>query len=51
MPAESALARAWEADLGDAWLIRPDLHIAGRWKDADPAKIRACLGHILEQAA
>ncbi|WP_068304788.1 FAD-dependent monooxygenase [Pararhodobacter sp. CCB-MM2] len=40
---------AWNAPEGAAWLIRPDLHVAGRWTSLDPAAILATLDRILER--
>jgi 3-(3-hydroxy-phenyl)propionate hydroxylase len=43
-----ALASAYDAVAGTAYLLRPDLHVAGRWKTADAGEIvrtlDACLG-------
>jgi 3-(3-hydroxy-phenyl)propionate hydroxylase len=49
MPANGGVARAWGAQPGDAWPIRPDLHIAGRWHGADPAAIVETLNRMLER--
>ncbi|WP_345796787.1 FAD-dependent oxidoreductase [Castellaniella sp. MT123] len=34
-------AERYDARDGSAWLIRPDQHIAGRWRSPDAARIRA----------
>jgi len=39
----------WEAPEGSAWLIRPDLHVAGRWTFGDAAGILSWLDHLLER--
>jgi len=45
---DGAIARSCDARPGTVYLLRPDLHVAGRWKSADPAEITAsftaCLG-------
>jgi len=43
LPAAGPVADAFAAVEGSAYLIRPDLHIAARWRAADAATIRACL--------
>jgi len=51
LPAESVAARTWNATPGSAWLIRPDLHVAGRWTKAEPAAVLAVLNALLERSA
>ena len=43
LPAEGAAARAYGAGDGSAYLIRPDLHVAGRWRQATASDIAAAL--------
>ena len=46
--ADGAIARLFDARPGTFYLLRPDLHIAGRWKavvaDEIRETIRLCLG-------
>ncbi|MFC5833937.1 FAD-dependent monooxygenase [Nonomuraea insulae] len=44
-----ALAEALAARTGEAWLIRPDAHIAAVLPDADPARMTAVLHRALAQ--
>ncbi|WP_417320553.1 FAD-dependent oxidoreductase [Emcibacter sp.] len=37
------VAERYDAGTGSFYLIRPDQYVAGRWKQADPAKIQAAL--------
>ncbi len=37
----TVLAERYDARHGSTWLIRPDQHIAGRWRSPDAARIRA----------
>jgi 3-(3-hydroxy-phenyl)propionate hydroxylase len=45
---DGEIARLFAAETGALYLLRPDLHIAGRWKTAVPSEIvrtaRVCLG-------
>lgn len=46
LPAEGAAALAYGARDGSAYLIRPDLHVAGRWQAARAPDIEAALGAL-----
>ncbi len=46
-----AIAEAFAARPGDFYLIRPDMHIAGRWNMSSAAAIKAALGKILDKQA
>jgi 3-(3-hydroxy-phenyl)propionate hydroxylase len=41
--AEGLLAQRYDARPGTVYLIRPDQHVAARWRAFDPAKVRAAL--------
>jgi len=45
---DGAVAGRYDARPGTVYLLRPDLHVAGRWREAVPAEIiatlSACLG-------
>ncbi len=45
--ADGDIARLFAAVPGTLYLLRPDLHIAGRWKDAVPAEILKTAGLCL----
>lgn len=51
LPCPSAAAEAYGAAPGTAYLIRPDAHVAGRWHDADPARIAETYRSITCQEA
>src|SRR5690606_7483762 len=40
---QMTLARRYDAVQGACYLIRPDQHIAARWRDVDVPRIRAAL--------
>jgi 3-(3-hydroxy-phenyl)propionate hydroxylase len=46
---DHATLKLYGAESGSVYLLRPDLHVAGRWRQAEPAEIiatlDACLGH------
>lgn len=44
---EGRIAARYAAPPGAAYLVRPDLHIAGRWQRAEPQRIAACLAGLL----
>jgi 3-(3-hydroxy-phenyl)propionate hydroxylase len=44
---DGEIARAYAATPGTIYLLRPDLHIAGRWKTAVPAEILKTAGLCL----
>ena len=40
---EGLLARRYDARHGTVYLLRPDQHVAARWRAFDPARVRAAL--------
>ncbi|MEX0287316.1 MAG: FAD-dependent monooxygenase [Paracoccaceae bacterium] len=50
LPASEPVAAAYGAAAGTAYLVRPDLHIAGRWHAATAQGVMACVWRILEGA-
>jgi 3-(3-hydroxy-phenyl)propionate hydroxylase len=49
--AEGLLARRFDARPGTAYLIRPDQHVAARWRRFDAAAVRAALARATGQEA
>ncbi|MDK3019149.1 FAD-dependent monooxygenase [Pseudodonghicola flavimaris] len=47
LPADGPVGRAYGARPGTAYLIRPDLHIAGRWHQADATTLCQTLNRLL----
>jgi 3-(3-hydroxy-phenyl)propionate hydroxylase len=51
---EAGAAAVYGASPGALYVLRPDLHVAGRWRQADPAEVvaslEACLGHAPKPA-
>jgi 3-(3-hydroxy-phenyl)propionate hydroxylase len=41
--AEGLLAQRYDAKPGTVYLIRPDQHVAARWRGIDTARIQAAL--------
>ena len=41
--AEGLLAQRYDAQPGTVYLLRPDRHVAARWRSFDPVHIRAAL--------
>ena len=50
---EGLLAQRYDAQPGTVYLLRPDRHVAARWRGFDPARIRAALARAcnLKEAA
>lgn len=46
--AETDVARAYDAEDGTVYLIRPDMHVAARWRRADPDTVESALRQILQ---
>jgi 3-(3-hydroxy-phenyl)propionate hydroxylase len=51
LDADGRLARAFDAMDGSAYLLRPDGHVAARWKQCDEAAVRAALRRATGQEA
>jgi 3-(3-hydroxy-phenyl)propionate hydroxylase len=43
----NALAGRYDGQPGTTYLIRPDQHVAARWRDFDPAKIQKALARAV----
>jgi 3-(3-hydroxy-phenyl)propionate hydroxylase len=37
------VARRYDARHGTAYLLRPDQHVAARWREFDPGRVRAAI--------
>jgi 3-(3-hydroxy-phenyl)propionate hydroxylase len=49
--AKGRFAQRYDARPGSAWLLRPDQHIAGRWRQAETNKVQAALQRALGMPA
>ena len=49
LPLRAAAAEAYDADDGTAYLIRPDMHVAARWKPAKAGDVTAALARLLNR--
>lgn len=49
--AEGLLARRYDARPGTCYLLRPDQHVAGRWRRYDPDLVRAALARAMGNPA
>lgn len=49
LPADGAEAGRYGATAGTAYLIRPDMHVAARWRSARADSVRAALALILDR--
>jgi 3-(3-hydroxy-phenyl)propionate hydroxylase len=47
--AEGLLAQRYDAQPGTVYLIRPDQHVAARWRSLDADKVRAALRRATAQ--
>ena len=45
--ADGVLAGRYDGQKGTTYLIRPDQHVAARWREFDPAKIRKALARAV----
>ena len=46
LPADGPVARAYGAAEGSAYLVRPDLHIAARWRSVTAGNLARALGRM-----
>jgi 3-(3-hydroxy-phenyl)propionate hydroxylase len=46
---QGLLRERYDGQPGTVYLIRPDQHVAARWRGFDPAKVRAALRRALAQ--
>jgi 3-(3-hydroxy-phenyl)propionate hydroxylase len=46
---QGLIAKRLDAKPGTAYLLRPDQHVAARWRRVDTAALRAALGRALGQ--
>jgi 3-(3-hydroxy-phenyl)propionate hydroxylase len=44
---EGRIARAYGAQPGSFYLLRPDMHVAGRWLQGDPGRVMVSMKTIL----
>jgi 3-(3-hydroxy-phenyl)propionate hydroxylase len=44
------MAKRYDAQAGTAYLLRPDQHVVGRWRQLDIAKVQAALARAIGQA-
>ena len=47
--AQGMVAERFDARPGSAWLIRPDQHIAARWRDVSADKVRTAVARATAQ--
>jgi 3-(3-hydroxy-phenyl)propionate hydroxylase len=47
--AEGLLARRYDARPGTFYLLRPDQHVAARWRRVEPALVQAALARATGQ--
>jgi 3-(3-hydroxy-phenyl)propionate hydroxylase len=40
---QGLVARRYDAKPGTAYLVRPDQHVAARWRAVDPTRVRAAV--------
>jgi 3-(3-hydroxy-phenyl)propionate hydroxylase len=45
--AKGRFAQRYDARDGSAYLVRPDQHVAARWRSVDAAKVRAALARAV----
>lgn len=48
---DGRIAQRFDAPSGSAYLLRPDMYVAGRWRSATPDRIAAALKDFLRQEA